>query len=1176
MKTAWFIFLTIFCRAVLFSQDNNEAWQKYINQAKSNAGQYRTINIHSPSAVNTPPPGDKLSIAQLLTPDSLKKFINRQTTKALPPGILNTHALQTPRSNNLCIDTSFARLLYTYASWIYVQNVIPMADGGILIAGLMYNTTKPDFTRRSYALLIKTDDLGNVVWIKQFDNADAVTFSTFLMYNAFELSNKDIICVGTIDTTSSGSSSNTIIYRLDKNGNIIWQNGLHTSLVSSYPTIPIDIRSVAEGLNGDLILCGTTDSYNGSEKIETIIRLNNLGNIVWDANYANNGPYLFGAEGIAIYVQNGQVVEVGLSHGTGNPITPAAINFLTLDYNTGKLLKKRFFRPDYNDKNEEFRKNFSYYENHCTRLSNGNLVVYGKLFSDYINETPIIDHFGVVEFDAAFDLIKAYTISSGLQTNYSSNQLYFNESGKGLVSLFEYKGPYDGSLYFGAFEKQQFQNQRKADYSNIVLPANRGFRYTNDNGYIFTQSYFEGGTESFVELKKMHNSDTSSICLGRDTFFMQFLPLKIIEDPNYYYLDSNISDQIQAVHYNLTQNDTLKVLTADPCRQINYCDSIKIHGNPVICGSQPSVLFTAYKNPSCGGIIQWNIDPAGIDSLEVQNDSSVLVHFKNINWQGKLHAYLPTGKCYIPATDSIQVNVIRLQTAINLGPDTVLCKSNTMALHAGDGFSSYKWQNGSTDSVLIVSNPGKYYVSAIDKCGNSFSDTIVITAANFPFSIGNDTLRCNNDAIQLTATDGFINYKWQPFYNISADTGRTVTVLPGVNTFYIGTAEKWPGCIMRDTVSIQVFTSPPIRLGNDTSFCTGQSLTLNAGAGFNTYAWSDGAVTPEVTVSEKGIYFVKATTANGCISSDTLQIVDIASLPVFSLGRDTILCRDTVYSYNFNLTNAVYLWSDGSSSNQYNINQPGVYSLAVTQQGCTGKDTVVIGYKENPVADLGHDTTVCSGNSYLLDATYTNAAYLWQDGSTQPGFLVRTAGNYYVAVKLNGCIAKDTVRINYSDKPQFTLGRDTFICQGQAILLQPQLNVQANYLWQDGSTQPNFVVKESGLYSLMAANICGSFSDEVLILPGSCNLMLPNAFTPGRDGLNDVFRVKYPFSVKEFRLSIFNRFGEKVFETTDMNKGWDGTYRSLDQPVGIYVWVIKLKSLSNVEQTSRGMVTLIK
>jgi hypothetical protein len=544
-----------------FSQNNDAAsWQKYIRESNAKANHYSPFTS---AKINTPPPEARLSTEQLLTPDSLKKFINRKVLTTSPTRILNSQPGERPQSTITCKDTSFVRLLHTSGTWIYVQKIMPTADDGSLISGLLYDTTKTGFIKSGYALLIKTDDLGNVSWIKEFDNTDPVTFFTFFMYNTFELSNKDIICVGSIDTTSVFNNSNTIIYRLDKDGNIIWQKGLHTTLVNTYPQISIDVRSVAEGLNGDLLLCGTTESNGTADQAETIIRLDKSGNLIWDANYGNTG-YLEGAEGLGVYFQNGQITEVGISHGSDNPVMPAAVNFLTLDYNTGNLLTKRFFRPSYINKSEELNKTFTYYYNQCTRLTNGHFIISGKLFSDFINTTPVTDHFGIIEFDASFNLIKSYTISSSLHTNYNSDVLYFNEDGKGLVSLFEYINRLNANLYFGAFENEQFLNQRKVNYSNIALTDPGNFRYTKDNGYVFTQSYFEGGSNSFIEFRKMHNSDTSSACLGKAIFLLQFLPLHIIEDPSYSYLDNNKNKKVQPVYYSFIENDTLQILNTDP------------------------------------------------------------------------------------------------------------------------------------------------------------------------------------------------------------------------------------------------------------------------------------------------------------------------------------------------------------------------------------------------------------------------------------------------------------------------------------------------------------------------------------------------------------------------------------------------------------------------------------
>jgi gliding motility-associated-like protein len=89
-------------------------------------------------------------------------------------------------------------------------------------------------------------------------------------------------------------------------------------------------------------------------------------------------------------------------------------------------------------------------------------------------------------------------------------------------------------------------------------------------------------------------------------------------------------------------------------------------------------------------------------------------------------------------------------------------------------------------------------------------------------------------------------------------------------------------------------------------------------------------------------------------------------------------------------------------------------------------------------------------------------------------------------------------------------------------------------------------------------------------------LLLPTAFTPNNDYLNDVFRVKYPFLVKQFKMRIYNRFGNLVFETDNMMRGWDGSYKGQLLPSGNYVWNVFTEDLSGKAETSNGSVILIR
>jgi gliding motility-associated-like protein len=109
-------------------------------------------------------------------------------------------------------------------------------------------------------------------------------------------------------------------------------------------------------------------------------------------------------------------------------------------------------------------------------------------------------------------------------------------------------------------------------------------------------------------------------------------------------------------------------------------------------------------------------------------------------------------------------------------------------------------------------------------------------------------------------------------------------------------------------------------------------------------------------------------------------------------------------------------------------------------------------------------------------------------------------------------------------------------------------------------------------------NGCVGEPDSVLVLINQVDLVLPNAFTPNGDGLNDVFRVTNAVLYPVFELSVFNRWGEVIYRSDDIRSGWDGTYRGKEQESGVYIWLIRFRkgSVSGEEVTLTGNVTLLR
>jgi gliding motility-associated-like protein len=262
------------------------------------------------------------------------------------------------------------------------------------------------------------------------------------------------------------------------------------------------------------------------------------------------------------------------------------------------------------------------------------------------------------------------------------------------------------------------------------------------------------------------------------------------------------------------------------------------------------------------------------------------------------------------------------------------------------------------------------------------------------------------------------------------------------------------------------------------------------------------------------------------------------------------------------------------------ITSEGQHWFDITKDGCTASDSMFVLYVTRPVVHLGNDTTLCVGDSLVLDAGNPGASYVWNgnynNANQEQTFVVRDVGKYRVIVTVPGCSSMDTIEVSYKVPSNFSLGPDQLICEGESVLLSPG-NVNAKYLWQDGSTKPVFTVSGPGTYSVRMVEACGTFYDTIIFRSSLCKLYVPNAFTPNSDGKNDVFKVAGYDNLSSFHFRIYNRWGAQVFFSSLPENGWNGFLNGQPQPQGVYVWILEYKKKYNQESfLQKGTVTLIR
>lgn len=215
-------------------------------------------------------------------------------------------------------------------------------------------------------------------------------------------------------------------------------------------------------------------------------------------------------------------------------------------------------------------------------------------------------------------------------------------------------------------------------------------------------------------------------------------------------------------------------------------------------------------------------------------------------------------------------------------------------------------------------------------------------------------------------------------------------------------------------------------IGDDFDICEGDVATLTASAGKESYLWSTGETSPEIEVTTAGQYWVR-TIQEDCVLYDTIKVGVTTSK--LNLGPDRQVCRGESVVID-GKENFSWQWSDGSTERFFRTDKEGKYWLAVYDNtGCQTSDTIVVHVNDFPVFDLGEDSVKCKLDDLVLDATFPDATYLWQDGNTSSSRTVSDEGLYWVKVSANGCTKADSVAIaNFPWNPPDSIFGSPSVC----------------------------------------------------------------------------------------------------------------------------------------------------
>ena len=510
----------------------------------------------------------------------------------------------------------------------------------------------------------------------------------------------------------------------------------------------------------------------------------------------------------------------------------------------------------------------------------------------------------------------------------------------------------------------------------------------------------------------------------------------------------------------------------------------------------------------------------------------------------------------------------------NLPTDTAICVDGSVLLNPGGGFTSYLWFDNSSGQTVTVSDPGIYWVTVSDQNGCSTTDSVHVNySPAVVVNLGPDTTVCMGDNYNLSPGNGFVSYEWQNGANTSFYT------ITQSGTYWVYVTDIY-GCSGSDTVNIQVQPSPALELGADTTICDGQILTLEPAGQYISYVWQDNSTLPFYTVTSSGLYMLTVTNIYNCATTDEI-FVQVTS-PEAAFGTDSLLCTGDTLLLDAGAGNDSYLWQDGSTGQYFEVVGAGVYSVDIIDQyGCLGSGEISITEKPKPSLDLGADQQLCVGELYTISAPSGDYTYYWNGVEGDNTYEVSSSGDVTLEISNECGNASDNITVSFAPVPLINLGEDQVLVEGQSITLNAGAGFDT-YLWQDGSSGQFYEVTTGALnpenpYYFVEVSKDGCTNSDTLKIV-LFEVWVPQVITPNSDQKNDIFQPdpEHWQGINKHHIEVFNRWGEKVWESEDFQSGWDGKRNGRPVADGTYFWVLEVYyGGENIKQTIKGSLTII-
>lgn len=601
-------------------------------------------------------------------------------------------------------------------------------------------------------------------------------------------------------------------------------------------------------------------------------------------------------------------------------------------------------------------------------------------------------------------------------------------------------------------------------------------------------------------------------------------------------------------------------------------------------------------------------------------------------------SYAPTkaagvGQDIISFKFNFEATGVQSNFELTAGQNDTGCVAYTVAFNnTSTSATSYVWDFGDGTPQSTLENPvhtfadsGTFVVSLHANNPNTcitddtatFNITVLKTA--LPDITVHDTVLCaqeGNIELSVTVNNPTVNnlFSWGPTTGIvGVNSQPTVTVDPTLNTtYYVTVKDTIPGiCGFSKTDTIHIDLAPRVLdiVTNDTAVCNGTVIPIVAvGTPAYSYVWtpaigvSDTSILqPSITANQSNIYTITGHYA-ACPDTAVSISIEVQQIPQLTLQDDKSVCQWTEVNLESDVTpyrpDYTYQWtpvtpnlSNPTLPNvHFNADTTIVYHLNVkTPIGCSDEDSIKITVFPGGFGAAAADTGYCPGNQANLWAT-GGTSYLWtpdygltSDVSATPTATPHTSTQYTVYITdAHNCLDTEQVYVQVYPQATIAMPDSVSIYSGEEYHLEPGTNA-SYFTWFPPSgisnvnvADPLFSPEVRTRYFVTATTEDGCIvNDSIDFVVKETVIDMPNAFTPNGPG-NNVFKPakRGIAQLKEF--SIYNRWGNKVYSSTNIEEGWDGTQDGKALPMGVYIYTIDAVTDSGKVFRQNGNVTLVK